>query len=47
MFKWRITIKEEEVSIEDWKKIIIFLKSNNIKYIEYPVLDKTCERCNR
>jgi hypothetical protein len=38
MTKWRITIREEEVSDYDWKRIRQFLNKNNIKYIEYRVV---------
>ena len=37
MSKWRITLKEDEVSNNDWKKVIKFLKENNVKYREYQV----------
>ena len=37
MSKWRITLKEEEVSNDEWEKVRRFLKKNNIKYREYRV----------
>jgi len=37
-FKWILTLREDEVSIEDWKMVKGFLKKNNIKFHESQII---------
>jgi len=38
MSKWRITLKEEDVSDQDWKAVRSILKTMKIKFEEYRVI---------
>ena len=37
--KWRLIVREEDTTLDEWRKIRRFLRSNNIRFREIQVIE--------